>query len=185
MGEHSERLASDQAAWTVALRLREFGYAGIAANAAIPLDRATDLVRRWCAQGKVEALGKQGGNALRFRVVAEGVPALQPPQQPRTAEEAMWFTIRAVRSEFTPVDVRALSSTDAMPVSDEVATGFCQMLVRAGYLRVVRKAAPDKKRSAVYRLIKNTGPRPPRQRRLSVVWDDNLNQITHLPEGTA
>lgn len=185
MGDHTERLASDQAAWTVALRLHEFGYAGIAANASIPLDRATDLVRRWCAQGKVDALGKQGSNALRFRVVAEGAPALQPPVAPRTPQEAMWFTIRALRNDFTPVDIRALSSTEAVPVSDEDATGFCQMLVRAGYLRVVRKAAPDKKRPAVYRLVRNTGPRPPRQRRISVVWDDNLSEITHLLEGTA
>lgn len=184
MGGHSERIAGDQVAWTVALRLREFGYAGIAVNASIPLKRTTALVRQWVQEGRVEALGKQGTSALRFRVIGEGAPAPAPAPVSRTPEAAMWFTIRNVRNAFTPTDVAVLSSLEAAPVGREDATSFCQMLTRAGYLRVVRKAVPPR-REAAYRLIRDTGPRPPRERRLRVVWDDNLDQITHLPEASA
>lgn len=171
--------AREAAAWALAQRLGEFGYAAISAELRIDMRRTGDLVRSWQAKGMVTELGRCGTNALRFKVVEGAVPPVDP--QPRSPDEAMWFAIRSLRSDFAPVDVATLC---AVQVEKDAASALCQMLARAGYLRVVRKASPPA-RPAVYRLIRNTGIHPPRERRLRVVWDDNLQQITHLPEGAA
>ncbi|MDP2064178.1 MAG: hypothetical protein Q8Q63_03405 [Phaeovulum sp.] len=39
------------------------------------------------------------------------------------------------------------------------------------------------RREAIYRLIRNTGPRPPRERRVRAVWDDNLGELVLLNGG--
>lgn len=170
--------AKEAAAWAVAQRLGEFGYAALAAETRIDMRRIGDLVRRWVAEGAVADLGKVG-NSLHFAVVAGARPAEAPA--PRTSTEALWFAIRSVRGDFSPVDIAVLCAT---PVDRDTASAYCQMLAQAGYLRVVRKASPPA-RPAVYRLVRNTGIRPPRRRSLWVVWDDNLGQPTHIPGGDA
>jgi len=182
MGAHEDRLASDEAAWNAALRLGKFSYAALAAEAAIPIVRATRLTRGWVRLGAVEEMGKVGSNKLMFRVVAEALPATVTPSR-QSPDANMWLAMRKLGGAFTPTDIATHASTDAVGVSRADAQSFCQMLVRAGYLRVQRKAVPDK-REAIYRLIKNTGPKPPRERRVRAIWDPNLAEFTHLPEAT-
>lgn len=178
MGAHDQRIASDQAAWAAAIRLGEFSYAGLSAAVSIPLDRATRLVRGWVRSGAVEALGKQGGRTLRFRCRPEATPGPTPPTPP-SGEGNMWRTMRAMRAAFTPTDIAAHATTGDVLVSRDEAQLYCQLLARAGYLRVARKAAPPR-REAVYRLVRDTGPQPPRERRVRAVWDANLAEFTHL-----
>ncbi|MCW1934096.1 hypothetical protein [Pararhodobacter zhoushanensis] len=179
MGAHQQRLASDQAAWNAARRLPKFSYAALAAEAGVPIERATRLTRGWVRVGVVEELGRVGSNKLIFRVCrdVETPPQSRPDQ---SAEGNMWRTMRALRAAFTPTDIAAHATTEAVRASTADAQAYCQMLVRAGYLKVARKAVPNR-REAVYRLVKDTGPKPPRERRLRVVWDDNLAEVTHLP----
>jgi len=180
MGAYEPRVCSDEAAWLAAHRLGQFSYASLAAEALIPIERATKLVRAWVRLRAVEELGKIGGNKLQFRVALSDLPQVRRHRESPTVN--MWNTMRALKSAFTPTDIAAISTTDAVSVASADAQGYCQMLVRAGYLRVARKASPSKSREAVYRLIRDTGPRPPRERRVRAVWDDNLSTFTHLPE---
>ena len=39
-------------------------------------------------------------------------------------------------------------------------------------------------RAARYRLVRDTGPRAPRERRVRALWDDNERRYAHVP-GTA
>lgn len=80
---------------------------------------------------------------------------------------------------FSAIDLAAHSNTPEVAVTPEAAREYCQMLTRAGYLRVERAAIPGR-REAVYRLIKNTGPRPPMERRVRAVFDENLGEIVHV-----
>lgn len=178
MAAHEDRIATDEAAYAAALRLGVFSYAALAAEAGIPLERATDLVRGWVACARAQALGKGAHRRLQFQIVVDGTPVLARPEQ--TTLGNLWRVMRGLAS-FTPTDLAAHASTDSVRVSRADAAAYAQTLVRAGYLRVLRKAVPER-REAVYKLIRNTGPRPPRERRVRAIWDDNLGQFTHLPE---
>src|SRR5690554_5857595 len=111
MGVHAQRLASNQAAWNAARRLALFSYTALSAEAGIPINRATRLVRGWVRAGVVEALGKAGTNKLMFRVCRELDEA---PAMPRaqTAEGNMWRAMRGLRNAFSPIDIATHATTD-------------------------------------------------------------------------
>ncbi|MBN8290561.1 hypothetical protein JI664_01155 [Rhodobacter sp. NTK016B] len=182
----SDKTPLEAVAWNAALRLVEFDYRSLSDEAQVGYETAGTWVRRWMRLGKVECLGKGDGQTMRYRVVGAALEPKPPVNRigPQTPELNMWRTIRAMRVAFTPTDIAAHATTDTVEVSQKQARNYCQMLTRAGYLRVVRKALPPR-REAVYQLIRDTGPRPPRERRLRVVWDDNEGEIAHLPGGDA
>ncbi|KAF0674353.1 hypothetical protein PMES_03357, partial [Profundibacterium mesophilum KAUST100406-0324] len=93
--------------------------------------------------------------------------------------ENMWTAARMLTT-FSPRDLAAHSTTDDVLVSEDDARLFCGFLLRGSYVRVIRKAAPGK-REARYKLVRNTGPRPPVERRLRAIWDENTGQYTHIP----
>ena len=94
------------------------------------------------------------------------------------AQGNMWRAMRQM-PQFTARDIAMLATTGRTEVSEADASKYAQMLTKAGYLRVVRKASP--RRPAVYRLIANTGPKPPVERRVRCVYDPNRAALTHVP----
>lgn len=171
----------DLAIWTTALRLGEFSYTSLGAESHSAAKRISRLVEDWINAGAVEFLrvGEFRRKIYRVKPGAE-MPAEAPARLRivRTAEQNMWAVMRR-QGAFTPTDLTSLSNTDLVAVTLAEANSFCQMLVRAAYLRVVRTAIPGK-REATYRLIKNTGPLPPMPRRVSVVYDENEEKIVHI-----
>lgn len=170
------RAAVNEAAWAIALRYEDpFGYAEIAADAHISVARASALVRLWVQEGRCEVV--QEGHRLRklHRVVGR---AARLPEPVGTVPGNLWNSMRGLKS-FSPVDLAAHSTTPDVIVTLAAAQAYCQTLLRAGYLRVERTAIPGR-REAIYRLIRNSGPRPPRERRVRAVWDENLAEYTHI-----
>lgn len=167
-----------EAAWAVATRLETFGYAEIAAEMKICMEQATPIVRAWDKAGALE-LVQSGVRKRHLWKVKEGY---QPPVRSRSPEKNMWDTMRQIK-EFWPTSLAIHSATEEAPVTVSAATAYCQTLLAAGYLRVVSKAVPDRKREAIYRLIKNTGPFPPRERRVRAVVDANTDQVIVIGGG--
>lgn len=93
--------------------------------------------------------------------------------------ENMWRSMRGL-AEFTPRDLAVHSTTPDVSVTEWTAKSYCSMLLRTGFLRVIQKASPFHGRQAVYRLIRNTGPKPPQIQRVKQVYDPNTRQV-HLP----
>lgn len=118
--------------------------------------------------------GKQAELPPSFRTDMSAVPS-------QTAYGNMWRAMRMIR-EFSPTDLAIHSTTDVVDVSDQAAKEYCRMLCRAKYLRVVEKALPGR-REPRYRLINNTGPKPPREKRVRAVFDENLDDYTHIAGG--
>jgi len=123
--------------------------------------------------------------AIRFRIIADPVPYHAPrlnregkPVIQGSGVENMWRTMRML-SQFTPRDIAAHATTDIVNVSDTTAKGYCSALLGAGYLKVVTKAAPPKKQ-ATYRLINNSGPKPPMIQRTKQVFDPNTGKAVAL-----
>lgn len=97
--------------------------------------------------------------------------------------ENMWRSMQGL-PEFTPRDLVAHSTTPDVSVTELTARSYCSMLFKTGYLRVVHKAMPAAGRQAIYRLIRNTGPKPPQIQRVKQVYDPNTQQV-FLPGGGA
>ncbi|MCB1345335.1 MAG: hypothetical protein H6900_09920 [Rhodobacter sp.] len=180
-----EKNILQQVAWSAACRLVTFDRRALSEAAQIGIDTAGTWIRRWVRAGTVEALGKRDTTTEWYRVIgaARSLPAGPDPVK-QSSQGNMWRAMRAFRAPFTAVDIAAHSSTDVIAVGRDEARSFCQMLTRSGYLKVLRTAVPGK-REAIYRLIRDTGPRPPRERRVRAIWDENLGAFTHLPEAGA
>lgn len=169
--------------WAKALELNEFNTFQLAAAVGYSQEPVRLLIKEWETSGVVENLGKQPPkNRTLFRVI----PGKTPPEMAReglraleTPHRNMWTAMRGLKT-FQPMDVAAHASTEVTSVTEADAAEYCRLLTRAGYLKPVRKAVPGRS-SAVYRLIKDTGPKPPRERRVRAVYDDNLQSFAHIP----
>ncbi|MFN3973437.1 MAG: hypothetical protein ACK4L4_19135 [Gemmobacter sp.] len=162
-----------------AARLQEtFGYDEIAVAVGIPLRRAMEIVQGWVAAGLAEVVREaRGGMRKVFRLVGNG--EVPPRPAGRSPEDNLWTAMRGLRS-FTPTDLAAHATTEAVAVSADAARAYCRFLLAAGYLGVTRKAEPGRKREAIYRLIRNTGPKSPRERRVRAVLDPNTAALSLL-----
>ncbi len=118
--------------------------------------------------------GKHAPLPPSFRTDMSAVPN-------QTIQGNLWRTMRMMK-QFSPVDLAIHSTTDEVDVTDQAAKEYCRMLLRAGYLRVVEKAIPGR-RDPLYRLINNTGPKPPVEKRIRAVYDSNRDEFTHIAGG--
>jgi hypothetical protein len=167
--------------WPEAVRLGTFGYDDLQVVSGRSYGTIGRLVRVWEEAGAVAAVAVEG-QRLRFRVErpdafapARADADLRPAPRGETVEGNMWTALRQMRT-FGPRDVAAYAATERTAVSAEDARRYCQALLKVGYLKVVRKAVPGH-REPVYRLIRNTGPQPPRLRRVAGVWDPNTRRF--------
>lgn len=148
------------------------------------------VVRSWVIQGF--ALTEGAGNQQRYRLTPEGVALAETPMPYKVgsahpagrAAQHLWTAARML-PDWTVDELAAhaiAGPVDAIPEAE--VRNFVNILARAGYIKVLRKARPGGS-AARYRLIRNTGPQPPTERRIRVVWDPNLGELTHVPEVSA
>lgn len=173
MVDRHRRADVQAAAWAAASRMKFFGYSEIAVEMHISHEMATRFVRAWSDEGRLIAL--QAGPGLRKLWRADPAWKPVPVKQGRTADLNLWTGMRGLGS-FTARDLAAHASTEEVPVGVDYAQGYCRALLASGHLKVVRKAVPGRA-EAVYRLARNTGPRPPRERRVVAVIDDNTDAV--------
>jgi hypothetical protein len=172
MTSPAKRAAIEEAAWALALRLPQFGYVEISTQLAIGAEFATAIVRGWVKAGLLDIV-RDGHRVRRLWKVREG--AERPlPKVARTPEDNLWTAMRKLRS-FTARDLSAHATTDRVIAPMDLAHGYCRSLLAADYLRVERKSGPGG-REAIYRLCRDTGPLPPRERRVRAVVDENTDE---------
>lgn len=169
----------ERRAWSVACAMETFTVYSLSARAQVRVDLVRKMVPAWGREGRAVCEGKGARRRHVWRVTGgRRMPALT-----HSPTENMWRTMRHLGS-FTPADVKMIACTPAAPVSDEDAQSYCRMLMRAGYLRVLRPAQPGRA-AALYALDRNTGPRAPVERRVRAVWDPNTRSYPHVPEPTS
>lgn len=168
---------------SAAQRMPEFTCASLAEKTGVGVDTVRGWVKDWARHGKVSEVRREG-NTRVYRAAVGNPPAQAPNAPTQSPEQNMWRAMRHLRGSFTPVDVASHACTDLVAVSAQDAHGYCQLLSKAGYLRVTRRGQPPAIHPA-YQLIKNTGPRPPAAKRIRAVWDANLGKFTHLPGGAS
>jgi DNA-binding transcriptional MocR family regulator len=166
-------------AWAAAVRREVVTVRQLAADTGLSASTIGDYLRRWGRAGRVERIGE--GRLVTFRVKPEA-PAL-PPAREQSPERNMWTALRK-GGAFAAADLALQASTEAVRIDTDQAQRFLRALLPAGYLRVVQTARPPH-RPAVYRLIRDTGPLPPVECRITAVWDPNQARWSHLPGGPA
>lgn len=88
-------------------------------------------------------------------------------------QEKIWKVIRGLGS-FTVEDVVTLTEVKSSAVS-----AYLSLLHKTGYLRLEDKRKTPRGRSQyVFRLVKNTGPKAPLQRRC--MYDPNLDALSEV-----
>jgi hypothetical protein len=160
------RPADAQAAWAAASRMDRFGYGELQQACKISYDAAVRCIRGWQRQGLIAPAGL-GKSRRKLWAVRPGATLPPPPENRQTPAWNMWKAMRGLRA-FAPIDIAAHACTARVAVTEADAERYCRQLARAGYLRAVRQDG-----RAAYRLIRDTGPRPPRPCRVAAVWDPN------------
>jgi len=87
-----------------------------------------------------------------------------------TDRERAWHVMRIVKFPFTVKDIARLSEAKAANL-----THYFYALRKAGYIVVVdyRSMAPKPGQERLFRLVNNTGPRPPVQKDVGYLYDPN------------
>lgn len=104
------------------------------------------------------------------RVRRDGTPVTQG-----LAQEQMWRTLRLLKGDTDARELAAHASTEAVPVAETAANDYLRNLHLAQYLECTRQGSVRGRR-ARYRLVTNTGPRPPMVCRTDSIYDPNLNK---------
>lgn len=170
------------AVFNAAARMPEFSINSLSSEAHYSVRIVRLCVWDWIAAGRCEELeGKGSKNRTLYRLKPIAGKADKPHVKPaQTKLGNMWFAMQQLKT-FTAVDVAASAWTEEMDVQPIDAQAYCSSLVKGDtpHLRVHRKAAPGK-HPAIYKLIRNTGPKPPQVKRVSAVFDPNLNDLTYI-----
>ncbi len=146
---------------------------------------ARDWIAAWRADGLLRDLGRGPKRRVLWQLDPEAAAqrAAKPTGVPRPADaEAsafgnLWRAMRRCPT-FTPTDIMALANAGGVEVDPATAGAYCRLLYRAGYLKRTSKGKRGISEPR-FRLIRNTGPLPPRPRHLPALFDENLERITY------
>ncbi|MCU0826618.1 MAG: hypothetical protein MUE52_04265 [Tabrizicola sp.] len=168
-----------EAAFALACTLDQFGYTDLARRMDKSSTWARNRVQAWIKAGLLEEVPADEGAPWQWRVKDSARQALQV--RARSPEDNLWTAMRQMKS-FSPRTLAAHATTETVAISLENAQAYCRALLGAGYLAVARKAVPGRT-EPIYRLIRNTGPRPPREKRVRAVIDANTEQTIVIGGG--
>lgn len=153
--------------WALAQRQGTFGYGEIVAELSISDRVARDIVLGWVTAGRVVELPAGKRHRKMFQLPEHH---REPKDRMSKLLQQLWNAMRGLKV-FGPVDLASHCTEDLAATVTE-ASAYAQALLRGGYLKVVRTASPGK-HEATYKLVRNTGPRPPREKRVQAIWDPN------------
>lgn len=136
---------------------------------------AQHYVRRWEQLGRIRFVRRDERNRRYFLAAEKPLPGAEPVSSEATPEGNMWRAMRRL-GQFSGLDVAAHSNVGEIEVTADKARSYCRQLLGSGHLRVVETAIPGR-REAVYKLIEDTGPRPPRPARVTGMLDPNTGMF--------
>lgn len=102
------------------------------------------------------------------------MPRVNGKVQTRSARARIWRVIRSWQGEFTYADVCQVAEVEYVN-----AIIYLKLLLKAGYIRQTRKVLKNPrggKKQNVFMLVRNTGPLPPVQSQLTMVYDPNKDE---------
>jgi hypothetical protein len=174
-----------EAIWAEVRDLPEFDWADVAKRGC-GTDTAKRYIRLWLKDGRIR-VSRLGVNNKRYYSPSHLPPAgPQPVSADASPEGNMWRAMRSpgLRHGFTPTDLACHANAGGVEVSVEKARAYCRRLLGSGHLKVRQTAIPGR-REAIYQLIEDSGPRPPKPVRLAGILDPNTGEFTPVKGGAA
>lgn len=170
---HEPRTDAQRKIWDFIRTRRRFTRADVKAACAVTDWQLDNYIQLLKLEGVINQIGRE--DHCKVWTVHDVTAATELAARQRdTSEGAMWRAMRQL-VVFSPADIEAALAGTPNAISERDARTYCGVLVKANYLRVEVKARPGE-RQARYRLVRNTGPQPPVQRRIAVVVDGNTEQ---------
>jgi len=168
--------------WSAVSDLPEMHWQDVVARGCAE-DTAKRYLRLWLREGRVRP-SRVGPTGKRFYRPAHLPPAgLEPASGEATPEGNMWRAMRQLR-QFSPTDLAAHANAGGVAVTVEKARAYCRHLLGSGHLKVRQTAIPGQ-REALYQILEDTGPRPPKAVRLAGILDPNTGAFTPAKGGAA
>lgn len=177
---------SRQAVWNIVRQLRtDFTIADVAAKTKMATDTIRDYLNGLEKAGYLKGTpGQTIGSAKHYTLVKDAgfdAPRVKRDGSPckrGAGNEQMWRTMRILKT-FTCAELAVNASTTKHQVKESTAVDYCGDLLKAGYLRVVSGHGPV---AVTYRLIRNTGPKPPIVQRIKQIYDQNQQKVVWTEE---
>ncbi len=149
----------------------------------VPVATARTYLQSLLAGGHIALVGELVRfEACRWRLVVDAgaeAPRVRRDGTPVTmglAQEQMWRTLRMLKGDTCARELAAHASTPEIPVRESAAADYLNHLHHASYMECTRPHVKGRAGRARYRLISNTGPRPPMVCRADAVYDPNLGK---------
>mgnify|MGYP005863017841 CR=1 FL=1 len=146
-------------------------------------ETAARYIRHWLKDGRVR-VSRVGRNNKRWYSPSHLPPAgPQPVSGAATPEGNMWRAMRHLR-QFSPTDIAAHANAGGVAVTVEKARAYCRQLLGSDHLKVRQTAIPGR-REALYQIVEDSGPRPPKPVRLAGILDPNTGAFAPVKGGAA
>lgn len=174
----------ERQAWGRVSGLSEFHWSDLA-DLGVHENTAQKFVRRWERDGRVKCIRKDMHRKIyrNADIDAQVPPMPAPAEGHATPEGNMWRAMRQLR-QFSPTDIAAHANAGGVEVSVEKARAYCRLLLGSGHLKVRQTAIPGR-REAIYQLIEDSGPRPPKPVRMAGILDPNTGAFAPVRGGAA
>jgi hypothetical protein len=168
---------TDRIVWDAIKNLEFFNFSDVKMAVSIPETKLRTILSKLNRQGYTRIHHSKGNRV--FHTCQSNAGEIEAQMSKRqTVEGAIWISMRIAKA-FTVTDIFAGLAPSRPDVRLENIITYTDTLTVAGFLKMVRRADPEGGRYAVYRLVNDTGPLPPKAKKGIVVVDQNTNKIAY------
>jgi hypothetical protein len=171
----------EKALWNFMFERRRFTRADLLSSGLTSEAEASRLFRQLRQARVIREAGRISGQRL-YSVHSPADSQGIHRDKRRTLEGMIWNAIRTTSNGFSPIEIYgAIGDVDGGLTLRKIQD-YCKTLYKAGYLKG-RGPKRQTGQPVRYRLVRDTGPLPPQERRTPVVIDQNEDRIVYAPGG--
>jgi len=169
--------ANERAMWNAMTTRQKFTHADITALTGVKEHARTNFFAKMKRLGHLRECGRKDLKALYTVLDAQAAQDFAAKKRASKAG-AVWAVMRTL-GEFTAPEINMSIDADKITITDVWLTNYIGLLLAAGYLKVMNRAAPGR-RPTRYRLVNNTGPLPPEIKTKAILVDGNKERVVHV-----
>lgn len=173
--DHSPRDEHETEIWTYLKSHPRVTRSDILAACGVSEHRTDRFLRRLKRAGILRFDGREGSHSF-LTVFRTGDVLARAAEKRQTPEAAIWQAMRTL-TVFTVDDLSVALALRADITRDAIRK-YALMLARSKYLATVQRGSRTGSAER-WRLIRDTGPLPPKRKRMAVVIDANEDRIVY------
>ncbi|MEM9968468.1 MAG: hypothetical protein AAF755_10235 [Pseudomonadota bacterium] len=175
--KHEPRNADEKRMWAYMTSVQQFTHKMVSQATGVSVNKRQNYIAHLKEHGYVRRLGRKA-NQLFFTAHADlDIPEFNGKRR-TTIEGKYWSAMRSLGT-FSAQDIAAIFVSDVDDITMESIENYIEILLKGDFLRRVGHRQNGSPASR-YRLVNNTGPLPPLQRRAEVIIDQNKEQVVYV-----